>query len=122
MNTAKYAALFLTESRDNLVAVNEALLELERSPASSPHLDSVFRAVHTVKGMAGVMGYDAVVNLAHEMEALLAQARDTSRPLSPDDTALLFDAADALDSAIEQSVAGGEISSDVAATAATGWP
>ena len=115
MNTAKYAALFLTESRDNLVAVNEALLELERSPASSPHLDSVFRAVHTVKGMAGVMGYDAVVNLAHEMEALLAQARDTSRPLSPDDTALLFDAADALDSAIEQSVAGGEISSDVAA-------
>jgi two-component system chemotaxis sensor kinase CheA len=106
MNTAKYAALFLTESRDNIAAVNEALLELERNPTAATPLDSLFRAVHTVKGMAGVMSYDAVVELAHAMESLLARVRDGTRPLTPDDTALLFDAADALERTIERAVAG----------------
>ena len=113
MNTARYAELFLTESRDNLVAVNEALLELERSPDAQTHVDSLFRAVHTVKGMAGVMGYSGVVDLAHEMEALLALARDGTRVLAPDDVELLFEAADALDEAIDRSVAGDGANVDV---------
>jgi two-component system, chemotaxis family, sensor kinase CheA len=114
VDTAKYAELFLTESRDNIVALNEALLELERNPTSAAHLDSLFRAVHTVKGMAGVMGYGQVVDLAHAMETMLAQVRDGSRPLASDDSELLFEAADALDSAIERSVSGDESSLDVA--------
>ena len=57
MDTSKYAELFLTESRDNLVATNEALLRLERDPQDGEAIDAAFRAVHTIKGMAGVMGY-----------------------------------------------------------------
>jgi two-component system, chemotaxis family, sensor kinase CheA len=103
---ARYAELFLTESRDNLVAVNEALLRLERDPADGDALDAAFRAVHTIKGMAGVMGYAAVADLAHDMEALLAGARDEHRGLRNDDPSLLLEATDALESAIEASVAG----------------
>ena len=106
MDTSKYAELFLTESRDNLVAVNEALLRLERDPRDSAAIDAAFRAVHTIKGMAGVMGYGAVADLAHDMEALLAGARDEQRGLRADDPPLLFEAADALEAAIEASVAG----------------
>jgi two-component system chemotaxis sensor kinase CheA len=110
---ARYAELFLTESRDNLVAVNEALLRLERDPRDPDAIDAAFRAVHTIKGMAGVMGYAAVADLAHDMEALLASARDEHRGLRSDDPPLLFEAADALEAAIEASVAGRAADVDV---------
>ena len=120
---ARYAELFLTESRDNLVAVNEALLRLERDPREADAIDAAFRAVHTIKGMAGVMGYAAVSDLAHDMEALLAGARDEQRGLRSDDPPLLFEAADALEAAIEASVAGRSADVDVNAICARlrGW-
>lgn len=122
-DSARYAELFLTESRDNLVAVNEALLRLERDPRESEAIDAAFRAVHTIKGMAGVMGYAAVADLAHDMEALLAGARDEQRGLRGDDPPMLFEAADALEAAIEASVAGRSDNVDVSAICARlrGW-
>jgi two-component system chemotaxis sensor kinase CheA len=122
-DSARYAELFLTESRDNLVAVNEALLRLERDPRDSAAIDAAFRAVHTIKGMAGVMGYGAVSDLAHDMEALLAGARDEHRGLRGDDPPLLFEAADALEAAIEASVAGRSSDVEVSAICARlrGW-
>jgi two-component system, chemotaxis family, sensor kinase CheA len=122
-DSARYAELFLTESRDNLVAVNEALLRLERDARDSAAIDAAFRAVHTIKGMAGVMGYGAVSDLAHDMEALLAGARDEQRGLRSDDPPLLFEAADALEAAIEASVAGRSAEVDVNAVCARlrGW-
>jgi two-component system chemotaxis sensor kinase CheA len=120
---ARYAELFLTESRDNLVAANEALLRLERDPRDSEAIDATFRSVHTIKGMAGVMGYAAVADLAHDMEALLAGARDEQRGLRSDDPPLLFEAADALEAAIEASVAGRSADVDVSSICARlrGW-
>src|SRR5688572_24742328 len=122
-DSARYAELFLTESRDNLVAVNEALLRLERDPRESEAIDAAFRAVHTIKGMAGVMGYAAVADLAHDMEALLATARDEHRGLRSDDPPLLFEASDALEAAIEASVAGRAADVDVNSVCARlrGW-
>ena len=122
-DSARYAELFLTESRDNVASVNEALLRLERDPRDSEAIDAAFRAVHTIKGMAGVMGYAAVADLAHDMEALLAGARDEHRGLRSDDPPLLFDAADALEAAIEASVAGRSADVDVNAICARlrGW-
>lgn len=111
---SRYAELFLTESRDNLVAVNEALLRLEKDPRDAEAIDAAFRAVHTIKGMAGVMGYAAVADLAHDVEALLALARDAHRGLRTDDPPLLFEAADTLDAAIEAAVAGAPDRVDVA--------
>jgi two-component system chemotaxis sensor kinase CheA len=105
-DSARYAELFLTESRDNIVAVNEALLRLERDPDDRDALDAVFRAVHTIKGMAGVMGYAPVADLAHDMEALLSRAREKRRALRASDPALLIDATDVLERAIEAAVSG----------------
>jgi two-component system chemotaxis sensor kinase CheA len=122
-DSARYAELFLTESRDNLVAVNEALLSLERDPRDAEAIDAAFRAVHTIKGMAGVMGYAAVADLAHDMEALLAGARDEKRGLRVDDPPLLLDATDVLEMAIEASVAGRHDQVDVSSICARlrGW-
>jgi two-component system, chemotaxis family, sensor kinase CheA len=108
MDAARYRDLFLTEARDHLVVINQALIALEHAPAGGAgddgwreSVDALFRSVHTVKGMSGVMGYDAVGALTHAMETRLALARSGDAPLDAADLALLFDAADALEAAVE---------------------
>jgi two-component system, chemotaxis family, sensor kinase CheA len=113
VDSARYAELFLTESREHVSAINHALLELERSAATGGAAETqkaaiggLFRGVHTIKGMSATMGYTAVATLSHEMEALLDCLR---RGETVADTPLmdtLFKAADALESAIERAVAG----------------
>lgn len=112
MDPARYRDLFLTEARDHLVVINQALIALERAPregeggaARREAVDTLFRAVHTVKGMSGVMGYAAVGALTHAMETRLALVRSGASPLDAADLALLFDAADALEAAVETAAA-----------------
>jgi two-component system chemotaxis sensor kinase CheA len=117
MDSARYRELFLTEARDHLVAINQALIALEHAPASGGRgresVDELFRSVHTVKGMSGVMGYTAVGSLSHAMETLLARVRAGEQTLAPGEIALLFDAADALEAAIEASSTAQESALDV---------
>ena len=75
MDTGRYAELFLTESQDNLSAINHALLELEQTPTACEPVGALFRAVHTVKGMSATMGYAVVAELSHELETLLELVR-----------------------------------------------
>jgi len=119
MDTARYAELFLTESQDNLSAINHALLELERTPAAREPVGALFRAVHTVKGMSATMGYTVVADLSHELETLLDLLRRGERQVSPGLMDALFSAADTLERAIELSVAGREDDLDTAETIAT---
>src|SRR2546422_6716952 len=80
MDLSQYAELFLAESREHLSACNQLLLEWERAPASPAPVAGVFRAVHTVKGMAATMGYARVTDLAHRTENLLDLLRRRARP------------------------------------------
>jgi len=110
MDSERYRELFLTEARDHLVAINQALITLEMAStagegAGREAVDSIFRAVHTVKGMSGVMGYDAVGSLSHAMESLLSRVRAGESDLDGEQVALLFDAADALERIVESSAA-----------------
>ena len=118
MDTARYAELFLTESQDNLSAINHALLELERTPTAREPVGALFRAVHTVKGMSATMGYGVVAELSHELETLLDLVRRGAQVVTPSLMDTLFAAADVLEHAIEQSVAGHEEELDVGATLA----
>ncbi len=106
MDLSQYAELFLAESREHLTNVNQLLLEWERDPAATAPVTGVFRSVHTIKGMAATMGYGPVADLAHRMENLLDLLRRANRPVTEATLELLFRSADALDDAIERSVAG----------------
>src|SRR5881398_3641535 len=97
MDLSQYAELFLAESREHLSACNQLLLEWERSPANLAPVGGLFRAVHTVKGMAATMGYARVTDLAHRAESLLDLLRRGGRPTSDELLQLLFRARDALD-------------------------
>ncbi len=115
MDLSQYAELFLAESREHLSACNQLLLEWERHPGAAEPVGGIFRAVHTVKGMAATMGYARVADLAHRMESLLDQLRRGSKPATDDLLQLLFRAADALERAVELSVAGRERELDLGA-------
>ena len=109
MDNLQYAELFLTESRENVSAVNAALLELERDAdgaGASAAVDTIFRAVHTIKGMGATMGYAIVAELAHELETVLDRIRRSDLAIDADIMDVLFHAADVLESAVEAAVAG----------------
>jgi len=114
MDLSQYAELFLAESREHLSACNQLLLDWERTPANPAPVGGLFRAVHTVKGMAATMGYGRVTDIAHRTENLLDLLRRGSRPATDELLQLLFRARDALETAVELSVVGREDELDVA--------
>ncbi|OLC73868.1 MAG: hypothetical protein AUH78_12600 [Gemmatimonadetes bacterium 13_1_40CM_4_69_8] len=114
MDLSQYAELFLAESREHLSACNQLLLEWERQPAGLTPVSGLFRAVHTVKGMAATMGYARVTDLAHRMESLLDVLRRGAHPATDQLLQLLFRARDALERAVELSVVGRERELEVA--------
>src|SRR5256712_663148 len=114
MDLSQYAELFLAESREHLTACNQLLLEWEKHPSGLARVGGLFRAVHTVKGMAATMGYARVTDLAHRMESLLDLLRRGARPATDELLQLLFRARDALEHAVELSVVGRERELEVA--------
>jgi two-component system, chemotaxis family, sensor kinase CheA len=118
MDLSQYAELFLAESREHLSACNQLLLEWERNPAAREPTSGIFRAVHTVKGMAATMGYARVADLAHRAENLLDALRGGSAAVTDDLLQLLFRTVDLLERSVELSVVGREGELDVAAVVA----
>lgn len=99
MDLSRYRELYLAETREHVSAINRLLLELEAEPAAAAPVEGLFRAVHTLKGMAASMGYAAVEELAHALEDLLALLRRGERAVDDELLSLLFRAADALEEA-----------------------
>src|SRR5437868_3402674 len=66
---------FVVESRELLGGMEEALLLLERDPRDQEALNAIFRAAHTIKGSAGVFGFDPIVAFTHLLESLLVDVR-----------------------------------------------
>ncbi|HQP99753.1 MAG TPA: Hpt domain-containing protein [bacterium] len=66
---------FVTEAREHLDNADVHLLTLETSPEDEEALNAVFRAFHTIKGVAGFLALDEIQSLAHQAESLLDRAR-----------------------------------------------
>jgi two-component system, chemotaxis family, sensor kinase CheA len=114
MDLSKYATLFLAESREHLKACNSSLLEWEKEPAAVEPVDRLFRAIHTIKGMAATMGYSAVAQLSHGIESLLDGLRKGRLQGSSTVFQLLFRAVDTLGKSVEAAAAGADEPPDVA--------
>ncbi len=106
MDLNKYAALFLAESREHLTTCDRLLLEWEREPGASDAVAGLFRAMHSLKGMAATMGYARLADLAHHTEHLLDAIRGGRAPGGPDVVDLLLKAVDALERGVDEAAAG----------------
>ena len=96
---------FLAESAEGLDRLDRELIALESEPNSRERLDEIFRAVHTMKGSSGALGYPKLESVAHAGESLLSNLRDGKLALNAALTSGLLAMVDALRSllqAIEQ--------------------
>ena len=100
------------------MAINHAMLELERTSGGADAVSALFRAVHTLKGMSATMGYAAVTELTHELETLLDRVRRGEQAVTVPLMDVLFQAADALEEGVELAVSGRAEQSDVSAVVA----
>ncbi len=87
---------FVGESREHLEAVDASLLAIERDAGDTEALNAVFRAFHTIKGVAGFLDLTPIRELAHESETLLDRCRKGEVPLRGSTLDVVFEATDAM--------------------------
>ena len=88
--------VFLQESSDNLQILESGLIALEASPEDTSRLNSIFRAVHSIKGAAGFFGFEPIVGLAHVMESVMSLLRDGSMQVDASIVSILISTTDKL--------------------------
>ena len=81
MDLSKYRQLYVSETQENLEKISQLLVELETKPNDRRAIDTVFRLVHSIKGMSGTMGYTPVFELAHHLEDLMDRFRRLQVPM-----------------------------------------
>lgn len=106
MDMSQYLGAFLDETDDNLQRLDDLLLALEKNMVDMDVINEIFRSAHTLKGMAGTMGFTQMMGLTHAMEDRLDAARKGTRPLTEADMNLLFSGLDSLQ-AMADSIRGG---------------
>ncbi len=94
MNMDQAVQTFIHESRELLDAMETSLLAMTGSDADPDAVNAVFRAAHTIKGSAGLFGFDRIVQFTHVMESVLDCVRDGTLPLDGELVALLLSCAD----------------------------
>jgi len=97
MDMSRYRTLFITESREYLKAIGEHVVALEGAPGERSTIDALFRAAHSLKGMAASMDYPTVVQVAHAMENLMARVRDEGLSFDAGIGDLLLEGADLME-------------------------
>ena len=97
---AKYQKMFVTEAREALRVMNEAMLKLEEDPKNRELVDQIFRSCHSIKGMAGMMNQTVITNMSHALEDVLSSVRDETLVPTDDVAECIFKAMDALEAMV----------------------
>jgi two-component system chemotaxis sensor kinase CheA len=108
MDPSDYLPLFVAECREHLQELNVAVLALEKGPDNTAGVDAIFRVVHSVKGMAGTMGFSGMVRLTHEMEEVFELIRQRRGAVGSDAIDVVLECLDALSAAVDAIEAHGE--------------
>jgi len=98
---------FLIESEELLQRMDQDMIALESSPKDPELLNRVFRAMHTIKGTSGFLGYEAVVRLSHRAEDVLNTVRRGDVTLGPRVANVLLAARDQIGKMLEDIRQGG---------------
>ena len=97
MDVNQYLEIFLDETKEHLENLNTQILNLEQSPEDEDTINEIFRAAHSLKGMAGTMGYKRMQALTHDMENVFSEIRNGSMKVTSGLIDILFQCLDALE-------------------------
>lgn len=74
---------FLEESAESLEKLDQRFIELEKNPEDTGLLNDIFRSIHTIKGAAGFLGFEQMVELTHLTENILDKLRKGEMEINP---------------------------------------
>ncbi len=97
MDVSQYLEIFLDETKEHLQNLNTQIMELEADGENMNTINEIFRAAHSLKGMAGTMGYKRMQTLTHDMENVFSEVRNGAIKVNADMIDVLFSCLDALD-------------------------
>ena len=97
MDVSQYLEIFLDETKEHLQNLNTQILNLESDPENENTINEIFRAAHSLKGMAGTMGYERMKTLTHDMENVFSEVRNGKLKVQPEMIDVLFQCLDALE-------------------------
>ena len=97
MDVSQYLEIFLDETSEHLQSLSDQLMILENEPENEDTINEIFRAAHSLKGMAGTMGYKRMQTLTHDMENVFSEVRNGKMKVSSHLIDVLFQALDALE-------------------------
>lgn len=97
----KYRDLFFEETDEYLQTLSDCLLQLEKDSQDATLIDEIFRAAHTLKGMAATMGYESMTELTHHMENVLELFRSGASTIDSEIISLLLSCLDKLSEIVE---------------------
>ncbi len=97
MDMSQYLDIFIDETKEHLQNLNEQILVLEKEPENQATINEIFRAAHSLKGMAGTMGYKRMQRLTHDMENVFSEIRNGKMKASDRLVDILFKGLDALE-------------------------
>ena len=97
MDLSQYLEIFIDETKEHLQTLNDQVLVLETEPDNIDTINEIFRAAHSLKGMAGTMGFKRMQRLTHDMENVFSEIRNGKMNVSPDLVDVVFKCLDAIE-------------------------
>ena len=97
MDVSQYLEIFIDETSEHLQNLRDCIMELEKDPENMDTINEIFRAAHSLKGMAGTMGFKRMQRLTHDMENVFQEVRSEKVKVTSSMIDLLFKCLDAIE-------------------------
>ena len=75
MDVSQYLEIFIDETSEHIQSLSDNIMTLEKEPDNKDVINEIFRAAHSLKGMAGTMGFKRMQHLTHDMEDVFQEVR-----------------------------------------------
>ncbi len=101
MDVSQYLEIFIDETNGHLQILSDCIMTLEKEPENMDVINEIFRAAHSLKGMAGTMGFKRMQRLTHDMENVFQEVRSGNMSVTSGLVDVLFQCLDAIEAYLD---------------------
>lgn len=101
MDVSQYLEIFIDETNGHLQILSDCIMTLEKEPENMDVINEIFRAAHSLKGMAGTMGFKRMQRLTHDMENVFQEVRSGNMVVTSSLVDVLFQCLDAIEAYLD---------------------
>ncbi|WP_028236304.1 chemotaxis protein CheA [Pseudobutyrivibrio sp. MD2005] len=101
MDVSQYLDIFIDETSGHIQSLSDNIMELEKEPDNKDVVNEIFRSAHSLKGMAGTMGFKRMQHLTHDMENVFQEVRNDNVKVNSSLIDILFKCLDAIEAYLD---------------------